>query len=65
MMLWCSALRRKIGGTARDYFKDYIQPDVKTAYMKPTEDTNVPGLAFLVVVLVAVLGTTGYIVTAL
>ena len=64
-MSTCSALRRKIGGTARDYFKDYIQPDVKTAYMKPTEDTKVPYLGFLLAVVAALIATTAYVAVSL
>eukprot|EP00889_Picochlorum_renovo_P002760 jgi/Picre1/29790/NNA_005172.t1 len=59
------ALRRKIGGTAKDYWKDWV--DVKGEYTDKgyvSDDTNqVVGLPFLVAVVLAVLGTAGYVVS--
>lgn len=59
------ALRRKIGGTAKDYWKDWVE--VKGEYTDKgyvSEDTNqVVGLPFLVGVVLAMLGTAGYVVS--
>ena len=59
------ALRRKVGGTAKDYWKDWV--DVKGEYTDKgyvSDDTNqVVGLPFLVAVVLAVLGTAGYVVS--
>ncbi len=47
----------------RDYFKDFIQPEVTGAYMKPTEpSTQVPYLPLLVGVVAALLATTVVVV---
>ena len=60
------ALRRKIGGTAKDYWKDWVE--VKGEYTDKgyvSESTNeVVGLPFLISVVVALLGTLGYVVSA-
>eukprot|EP00877_Chromochloris_zofingiensis_P009006 jgi/Chrzof1/4359/Cz14g10080.t1 len=60
-----SALRRKIGGTARDYWKDWVEEEqvknIKT-YYKPGESAAVPYLPFLVGVVVAMLGVTVLVV---
>ena len=59
------ALRRKVGGTAKDYWKDWV--DVKGEYTDKgyvSEDTNgVVGLPFLLAVVVALLGTAAYVVS--
>lgn len=61
----CRALRRKIGGTARDYWKDWVEEEqvknIKT-YYKPGEAAAVPFLPFLVGVVVAMLAATAYVV---
>lgn len=58
------ALRRKIGGTAKDYWKTWI--DVKGDYVDKgyvsKESTNVPALPFLIGVVVALFGATFYVV---
>lgn len=59
------ALRRKVGGTAKDYWKDWVE--VKGEYTDKgyvSEDTNaVVGLPFLLAVVVALLGTAAYVVS--
>ncbi len=59
------ALRRKIGGTAKDYWKDWVE--VKGEYTDKgyvSEDTDgVVGLPFLIGVVVALLGTAAYVVS--
>lgn len=59
------ALRRKIGGTAKDYWKDWVE--VKGEYTDKgyvSENTDdVVGLPFLVAVVVALLGTAAYVVS--
>lgn len=61
-----AALRRKIGGTAKDYWKDWVEEEqVKNikAYYKPEEAAGtVPFLPFLVAVVVAMLGATAAVV---
>lgn len=56
------ALRRKVGGTARDYWKDWVEEEqVKTikVHYKPDDAAGtVPYLPFLIGVVVAMLGTT-------
>lgn len=56
------ALRRKIGGTARDYWKDWVEEDVTPAYMKESSPTQVPFLPLLVGVVVALVGVTVVVV---
>ncbi len=63
-----AALRRKIGGTAKDYWKDWIEVKgeyTDKGYVAKGEETstNVPALGFLVFVVVALLGTTAAVVT--
>ena len=63
-----AALRRKIGGTAKDYWKDWIEVKgeyTDKGYVAKDEETstNVPALGFLVFVVVALLGTTAAVVT--
>jgi hypothetical protein len=61
-----AALRRKIGGTSKDFFKGWVE--VKGEYTdkgyvaKEEESTNVPALPFLVGVVLALFGTVGYVV---
>jgi hypothetical protein len=60
------ALRRKIGGTAKDYWKDWV--DVKgeyvdRGYVAKDSETEVPALPFLILTVVALLGTTAAVVT--
>ncbi len=61
----CRALRRKVGGTAKDYWKDWV--DVKGQYADKgyvsKESTPVPGLAFLLVVVVGVFVALGVVVS--
>ena len=60
------ALRRKIGGTAKDYWKDWVEVKgeyTDKGYVAKDEGTNVPALGFLVIVVVALLGTTAAVVT--
>ncbi|KAL6764479.1 hypothetical protein V8C86DRAFT_2476403, partial [Haematococcus lacustris] len=60
------ALRRKIGGTYKDYFKEYVEEErVENTYYKPSDSTGtVPYLPLLVGVLLAMLGTTVYVVSS-
>ena len=62
------ALKRKIGGTARDYFKDWVDVDgeyTDTGYVGAgANSSSVPGLPILLAVLFAVLATAGYVVSA-
>jgi hypothetical protein len=60
-----AALRRKIGGTSKDFFKGWV--DVKgeytdKGYVAKEESTSVPALPFLVGVVLALFGTLGYVV---
>ena len=57
------ALRRKIGGTAKDYWKDWIAVDVQEPTAVTTKTGDVPFLPVLIAVTMAVLGTTVYIST--
>ncbi|KAF5827010.1 hypothetical protein DUNSADRAFT_1499 [Dunaliella salina] len=60
-----AALRRKIGGTYKDYFKDYIEVDVfdKTYTKQGDASTGtVPYLPLLIGVVVAMLGATAVVV---
>ena len=53
------ALRRKIGGTARDYWKDWVEEErVESTYYKPSSGPAVPFLPLLVGVALAMIGTT-------
>ena len=64
------ALRRKVGGTAKDYWKTFV--DVKGEYtdkgwVDKSESSNVtannvPALPFLILTVVALFGTLGYVV---
>ncbi|WIA20785.1 hypothetical protein OEZ86_004705 [Tetradesmus obliquus] len=60
------ALRRKIGGTARDYWKDWVEEEqvknIKTYYKPDDKVAAVPYLPFLVGVLVAMLAATAVVV---
>jgi hypothetical protein len=56
-----AALRRKVGGTAKDYWKDWIAVDVQEPTGVTTSTGEVPFLPVLIAVLLAVLGTTAYI----
>lgn len=56
------ALRRKVGGTARDYWKDYIQADEVKGY-KSSEGTQVTGLPFLLAVVLGLVVATGVVVS--
>lgn len=60
------ALRRKIGGTARDYWKDWIEEEqvknIKTYYKPQDKVAAVPYLPFLVGVVVAMLAATVVVV---
>jgi hypothetical protein len=58
-----AALRRKVGGTAKDYWKTWIEADVTEAYMKPTATTQVPYLPILIGVVVSLLGATVFVVS--
>lgn len=59
------ALRRKVGGTARDFWKTSI--DVKGEYTDKgyvsDDASTVPGLPFLIGTVVALMGTVGYVVS--
>lgn len=61
-----AALRRKIGGTYKDYFKGWV--DVKGEYTdkgyvsKEEKPAAVPALPFLVGTVLALFGTVGYVV---
>jgi hypothetical protein len=61
-----AALRRKIGGTSKDFFKGWV--DVKgeytdKGYVAKEETAAVPALPFLVGVVLALFGTLGYVVS--
>ena len=62
------ALRRKIGGTAKDYWKTWIDVDGKyvdkgyVAKDAASTASNVPALPFLIGIVVALFGTLGYVV---
>jgi hypothetical protein len=61
-----SALKRKIGGTARDFFKDWVDVDgdyVDQGFVGANQKTSVPALPFLIAVVLAVLGTAGWVVS--
>lgn len=53
-----AALRRKVGGTAQDYFKEWVEEDVTPAYMKQNSGTAVPLLPVLIGVVFALVGVT-------
>ncbi|GLI59614.1 hypothetical protein VaNZ11_001546 [Volvox africanus] len=61
-----NALRRKVIGTARDYWKDWVEEEqvktVKTYYKPDDAGGNVPYLGLLVAVVVAMLATTVLVV---
>jgi hypothetical protein len=59
------ALRRKIGGTYKDFMKGYVEEErVEATYYKPTASGGtVPYLGLLVGVVVAMLGTTVFVVS--
>lgn len=62
-----AALRRKVGGTAKDFWKDSV--DVKGEYTDKgyvaadAGPAAVPALPFLVGIVLALLATTGYVVS--
>lgn len=60
------ALRRKIGGTGKDFFKEWV--DVKGQFVEKgyvsTEETTVPGLPFLILTALALVACTAYVVIA-
>ncbi|GLC37362.1 hypothetical protein PLESTB_001595400 [Pleodorina starrii] len=60
------ALRRKVIGTARDYWKDWVEEEqvktVKTYYKPDDAGGNVPYLGVLVGIVVAMLATTVLVV---
>lgn len=61
-----AALRRRIRGTSRDFFKDWIDVEgdfVEQGYVSGKGGAaSVPALPFLLAVVVAVLGAAGYVV---
>jgi hypothetical protein len=63
LLVVCRALRRKIGGTARDYWKDWIEADVFENTYTKAGGPEVPYLPFLVGVVVAMLAATVYVVS--
>lgn len=56
------ALRRRVGGTAKGFFKEWVEEDVTPAYMKESSGTQVPFLPLLVGVVVALVGVTVVVV---
>ncbi|KAG2495366.1 hypothetical protein HYH03_006634 [Edaphochlamys debaryana] len=62
------ALRRKVIGTARDYWKDWVEEEqvknIKTYYKPEDAGGTVPYLPLLVGVVLAMLATTAYVVLA-
>lgn len=65
------ALRRKIGGTAKDYWKDWVEVKGKytdKGYVARGGEaglaTNVPALPFLVLVTLGMFGVLAYVVVA-
>lgn len=63
-MLQYMALRRKVGGTARDYWKDWV--DVKGQYVDKgyvsDESSTVVALPFLIAVVLSLFGSLAYVV---
>lgn len=58
-----AALRRKVGGTAKGFFKEWVEEDVTPAYMKESAPgAQVPFLPLLVGVAVALVGVTVVVV---
>ena len=60
------ALRRKIGGTAKDFFKSWVEEEqvknIKTYYKPEEANGTVPYLPFLVAVVLGMLATTAAVV---
>lgn len=60
------ALRRRVGGTAKDFWKGYV--DVKGEYSEKGyvsssgSISSVPGLPFLIAVVLAMFGTVAFVV---
>lgn len=63
------ALRRRVGGTAKDYWKTWIEVKgdyVDKGYVAKEEtslSTSVPGLPFLVITVLGLFGALGYVVS--
>lgn len=58
-----AALRRKVGGTAKTFFKEWVEEDVVApSGFASTSTAQVPFLPLLVGVVVALLGATVYVV---
>lgn len=60
------ALRRKVGGTANNYFKEWV--DVKGKYAEKgyvsSQSTSLPpGFAFLILVVFGLIGALTYVVS--
>jgi hypothetical protein len=61
-----AALRRKIGGTAKDFWKTSIDVQgeyTDKGYVAKDQGTNVPALPFLVGTVLSLFGALGYVVT--
>lgn len=62
-----AALRRRIRGTGRDFFKDWVDVEgdyVEQGYVSGKGGAaDVPALPFLIAIVVAILGATGYVVS--
>lgn len=59
------ALRRKVGGTAKDYWKDWVEVKgeyTDKGYVSESSD-GVVGLPFLIAVVAALFGTAAYVVS--
>ena len=60
----CRALRRKIGGTKQDFWKEWV--DVKGEYVDKgyvDKSEGITGLPFLVAVVLGVFGALAYVVS--
>jgi len=57
-----AALRRKVGGTAKTFFKEWVEEDVVAPSGFATSAPQVPFLPLLVGVVVALLGATVFVV---
>ncbi|BDA47137.1 hypothetical protein COCOBI_09-5920 [Coccomyxa sp. Obi] len=60
------ALRRKVGGTASNYFKEWVDVQGKYAekgYVSSQSSSLPPGFAFLLLVVVGMVGALGYVVS--
>lgn len=60
------ALKRKVGGTANNYFKEWVDVKGKYAekgYVSSQSSSLPPGFAFLVLVVFGLIGALGFVVS--